>query len=404
VEIMRLTPIRAAVLAAATAITSASSLFAAAINPGNLVVTRVGDGTTTAAGTALPVRLDEYSVTYTAGAPTGVSLVQTIPLPTGAAGTAPTSGQRYLGQGGTAGGEGGLALSTNGQYMTLAGYNSGLGDLTNGTGNTEVRVVGRLELATGTVDTSTTLATSAGNAVRSAFTTDGTNMWVASSAQGTRFTTFGNNSGNGTALTGSDNERRVYVYNNQLYTSRMSAGIDGVATVGSGTPTSGTQTVTLLPGMPTATNSMYDYFFADANTLYTVDDRNTGAGAGLEKWTFNSGTGTWSMAYSYLPNPTGTATAGLKSLGGYIDASGNVVLFASTTGTSQNFLFGFYDTLSNTNVANLNANALLNAGTAFQPSGTLWSLRGVAVAPVPEPCSLTVLVLCGSLAAVRRRR
>ena len=178
----------AALFAAAIVLTlvDVSRVSAAAIGAGNIVVIRVGDGATTATGTALPVTLDEYSVTYTGTAPTGVTLVQSIPLPTGALGTAPSSGQRYLAQGGTAGGEGGLALSSNGLYMTLAGYNSGLGDPTNaGTVGTEDRVVGRLDLATGVCDTSTVLVGfAATNAIRNAFTTNGTDIWTATSTGG----------------------------------------------------------------------------------------------------------------------------------------------------------------------------------------------------------------------------
>jgi hypothetical protein len=58
---------------------------------------------------------------------------------------------------------------------------------------------------------------------------------------------------------------------------------------------------------------MYDYFVADANTLYTVDDRNSGTG-GLEKWTCNGSP--WTMALSKLP----AGTTGLKSLAGMVDA------------------------------------------------------------------------------------
>jgi hypothetical protein len=392
----------AALFAAAIVLTlvDVSRVSAAAIGAGNIVVIRVGDGATTATGTALPVTLDEYSVTYTGTAPTGVTLVQSIPLPTGALGTAPSSGQRYLAQGGTAGGEGGLALSSNGLYMTLAGYNSGLGDPTNaGTVGTEDRVVGRLDLATGVCDTSTVLVGfAATSAIRNAFTTNGTDIWTATSTGGVRYTTFGNTAGAGTALTSTGNERRVQVYNNQLYTSRMSGTVDGVATVGTGTPTSGTQTVTLLPGLPTATNSIYDYFFADANTLYMVDDRGAGNG-GVEKWILSGGT--WTQAFNVQVNP-GAGNVGVKSLAGSVDASGNVVLFGSTTGAQGNFLYGFSDTLTNTNVANVTSTQLVNSGTAF--TGSLWGLRGVAIAPVPEPGSLAVLALLAAPVLAGRRR
>lgn len=400
--------IGACALALASAIVGLGSLASAAqIGTGNLVVIRVGDGTTTAVGTALPVILDEYEVTYTGTAPTGVTRVQSIAAPTGAMGTAPSSGQRYLAQGGTAGGEGGLTLSTNGAYMVLAGYNSGKGDVTNpGAAGTEDRVIGRLDLATGTLDTSTVLVGLGGsNAVRNAFSTDGTDIWVATSGQGVRYTTFGNTAGTGTGLTGSGNERRVQVSGGQLYTSRQSAPVDGPATVGTGAPTSGTQTVTLLPGFPTvnANASTYDYFFADANTIYISDDRNTGTG-GLQKWIFD-GTN-WNMAFSLLMNPTGSGTVGVKSLNGFVDESGNVVLFGSTTGAQGNYLYGFADTLANADVANLTANKLLNAGTDFD-GGALWSVRGVAVAPgavVPEPGSIALIGIAGLGVVIRRRQ
>ena len=94
------------------------------------------------------------------------------------------------------------------------------------------------------------------------------------------------------------------------------------------------QTVTLLTGLPTATNSIYDYFFADANTRYTVDGRNSGTG-GLEKWTSNGST--WTMALSKLA----AGTTGLRSLAGMVDAAGNVTLFGGSTGTQGNTLFGY---------------------------------------------------------------
>jgi len=94
------------------------------------------------------------------------------------------------------------------------------------------------------------------------------------------------------------------------------------------------QTVTLLNGLPTATNSIHDYFFADANTRYTVDGRNSGTG-GLEKWTSNGSTCT--MALSKLA----AGTTGLRSLAGMVAAAGNVTLFGASTGTQGNKLFGY---------------------------------------------------------------
>ena len=371
------------------------------ITSGQLVNIRVGDGGNRSNGAGLPVTLDVYNVTYTGLVPTSVSLAQSIPLPGTTSGTPPVSGNRYLTQGGTAAGEGGLTLSLDGQYMALAGYNNIVGAATNGSGNNLQRVAGLLNLSAGTVDTTTDYAdTSSGSAIRNAFTTNGTDIWTANSAGGVRYVTLGGTTS--TALSGTANERRVYVYpttgGNQLYTSRMSGTIDGVATVGSPPPpTSGTQTVTLLPGLPTATNSMYDYFFADANTLYTVDDRSTGTG-GLEKWTFNGST--WSMAYSKLVG----GTSGLKSLAGMVDGAGNVTLFAASVGTGANKLYGYTDTLSNTVVGSVTENLLVDGSTAFGGISGDWNMRGVAIAPVvvPEPATFVLLAL-GCLALLPHR-
>lgn len=386
---------------------------AATITAGQLVNIRVGDGVSAPLSSGSQVRLDVYDVTYTGLVPTSVSLSQTIVLPSAtlASGmTPPASGDRWLVQGGTAAGEGGLTLSTNGQYMALGGYNSCYAAgvttscLTNGTGNSGQRVVGLLDLSTGIVDTKTDYADAAvGSAIRNAFTTNGTDIWTANSTAGVRYVVSGGSTS--VALTGTGGERRAYVYNGQLYTSRMSAGppvVFGPATVGSGTPTSGAQTVTGLPGFTVTTNSIYDYFFADANTLYVVDDRNSASG-GLEKWTFNGST--WSMVYNKAASG---GTTGLKSLAGMVDSSGNVTLFAASVGTGANKLFGYTDTLANTSAASVTENLLVD-GTAGIFGGTAanWNMRGVAIAPVivPEPAAIMLLSIAsfGLLSRTTRR-
>lgn len=99
---------------------------------GNIVVSRIGDGTTALSSAAAPVFLDEYTA---AG-----MLVRTTALPTAVAGP-----QRRLTLSGSASSEGALALSADGRYVTLAGYDAAVATASVGsTAGTAVnRVVGR---------------------------------------------------------------------------------------------------------------------------------------------------------------------------------------------------------------------------------------------------------------------
>ena len=386
------------------AVAAVPMVKATPIGAGDLVVIRVGDGATTASGTALPVTLDDYVVTYTAGVPTGVALQQSVALPS--SGTVPTTGNRNLVQGGTAGGEGGLTLSADGTQMALAGYNTSPGSAVNSGATTlEDRVVGLLNLSTGTVDTTTAFAgwsgsTQGGTAARGAYV-DGSNVWLAASTgtrYGTTLTTIGST---GVSVGTTNNARRVVVYNGQLYQSEAANSRSGIETVGTAEPTTAGGAVSLLPGFGTAsgTYSDYDFWFANSTTAYIADDGNTTTASGLQKWTFN-GT-TWSMVYDHKItsiNPGGSsAAAGIKSLTGYIDASGNAIIFGSTTGANANDLLGFFDPAGNTTALGLTENVIASGATDF-------NFRGVSLAPVPEPTSLALI---GGLAVpliTRRRR
>jgi hypothetical protein len=371
------------------------------IAAGDLVVLRVGDGNTVATGAGLPVSLLDYKITYTGVVPTSLTLQQTIDLPTATSGTAPTSGDRWLVQGGTAGGEGGLFLSTNGQYMTLVGYNRPIGGTLNGSGSdTEDRVVGRLDLNTGVVDTTTTLVPGAATAaVRSAFTTNGTDLWVAFS-NGVRFATYGTaNTGYGTSLAGTNNARREVIYKGQLYQTEAATSRSGVETIGSGTPkTASTNAPVLLTGFSTTntTYSPYDFFFADDNTLYIADDGASSSTApGLQKWTQSGGA--WTKVYNH---PIAThSNSGIKGLSGYVDPDGNVIMFASTTGANGNFLMSLTDTLSNSLAASVTENTLAQ-GSDFGGAGN-WNFRGVAW-NVPEPSALALFTIAGTTLLRRR--
>jgi hypothetical protein len=130
------------------------------------------------------------------------------------------------------------------------------------------------------------------------------------------------------------NTRVVNIAAGQIYASAASGAFQGVATVGTGLPTTSGQTTTLLNGFPTATGpGAYDYYFADANTLYVADDRVTVAG-GIQKWVL--AVGTWTLVQTLNP----AAGVGCRGISGFTEG-GVTTLFATTT---NNLLVSVVDT------------------------------------------------------------
>jgi hypothetical protein len=371
-----------AVLAVAVTGTSA---VGGPFGPGNLVVVQVGaDGGPALTSAATAVFLKEYAIT-------GGSAIQSVALQTTAAG----SGNAALTMSGTASSEGALARSTDGRYLTLAGYNAdaGTGGVVGTTSATVNRIVGRVDLATGTVDTTTRLSDGhSGGNIRSAVTTDGTTFWTGGTGGatgGTRNVAFGS-TGTSTSISNTpNNTRAVNIFNNQLYTSTMSGTFRGVNTVGNGLPTTSGQTTTLLPGfdpLVTSNQNVYAFVFTDANTLYVADERVSGVGliGGVQKWTFD-GTN-WNYQYSAVLG----AGAGARGLA--VDANG--VIYATTTETSQNRIVSLTD--NGTSFSTATTLVTAGANTVF---------RGIAITPVPEPGSLLLCGLAGvGFAAIRRYR
>ncbi len=348
---------------------------AAPITPGNLLLSRVGDGSAALSSAGTAVFLDEYTKT-------GI-LVQSIAIPTSVSGA-----NLALTMSGSATSEGGLAISQNGLYASFAGYNAapGTANVTTTTSAATPRVVGILNLATGAVDTSTSItgAFSGGN-IRGAVT-DGTNAWAVGSSSGVQMAAVGSVGATTQVSSTVANLRRIEIFNGQLYVSASSGTSQGVSTVGSGTPTTTGQTTTSLPGFPTAAGpSSYDFVFSDPNTLYVADDRAIASGGGVQKWTLS--TGTWSLAYT-LQNGLSAGLRGLAMAGGV----GNITLFGTTsTGSS---LVAVTDTGA---TSSFNSIVTAPTNTAF---------RGLEVAPVPEPGTLMLfgVALLSGAASLRRRQ
>ncbi|MBL9031242.1 MAG: hypothetical protein JNM80_05995 [Phycisphaerae bacterium] len=324
----------------AFAIASASGQ-PAAFTAGNIVVRQIGvDG----GGTALN---NAATRTFLKEITTGGTVVQTIDLPFMAA----TSGNRAINTSGSATSEGALTLSADGRYLVCVGYNADAGTtaVVSTTAATVNRVVGLID-CNAVIDTTTAFGDGYdANNIRSATSSDGTDIWTAGNATGSgggaRYVVRGGTTTVAlNAPTLPVNLRYINIDNGNLFVSSASGNFLGVSQVGTGLPTTSGQTVTLLPGFPvppvTPTPSSYDFWFADANTLYVADDRSIANGGGIQKWTLSAGT--WSLAYTLN---TGI-TVGVRAFCGMVVA-GTPVLYATTAtanATNGNALVTVTDT------------------------------------------------------------
>ena len=334
-----------AIIVPAVANASAGSTFAA----GDLVVYRVGDGSTSLSDNAAPVFLDEYS-------PAG-KLVQSIALPTSDSGS-----NHELTASGSAASEGEITLSADGRYLMAPGYHKSVG--TDSVATTDDVTVARVG-ADGGVDTSTVLNEFADdNNVRGVASTDGTHIWVSGAAGGLGYTTLG--SGGFTQLT-DENLREVQVVGGQLYASSDKDDI-GVSTVGTGTPTTSGQDLTNLPGDPESGDDPYNYVLLDLSGGTTPDTMYVSDDSAGKVYKFSLVSGKWKAE-------------GSKSVSNVVDLTGSVVngqavLYATGSGSS-----GTSGTLSKvTDTAGAGA-TLSGSVTTLATAGSKEAFRGVAFAP-----------------------
>ncbi|MDB5235236.1 MAG: hypothetical protein JWR44_2229, partial [Hymenobacter sp.] len=339
--------------------------------PGNIVVVRVGDGSTvTAAGAAAATFLLEYT-------PAGV-LVQTIALP-----TAPVGSNSILTNTASSSSDALLTRSVNGAYLVLTGYDAAVGTagLTNTASTANNRIIGRVA-ADGTVDTSTRLGdafsgtTSSGANIRSATSVDGASFYAVGSNTGVRYVPFGNSGTTATTAISTaapTNLRGINIFGGNLYVSSASGTFQGISQVGTGLPTTGPQTITALPGFPTAAGPQpYAFYAADLSTavtgidvMYVADDR-TAVEGGIQKWSLVAGTWTFNGTMAASP------AVAIRGLDGKTTGT-SVSLVASGNG-------GLYLVADN---AGYNVAPTTTTLTALVPApGTNAVFRGAAFAPV----------------------
>jgi len=371
-------------LIAAIGATFVGSVHAAPFTPGNVVIYRVGAGTSGLVNTGAPVFLDEYTASG--------SFVQSIAMPTLASGA-----NNPLIASGVATSEGLFTRSEDGRYLLATGYATTLGgtlSLSGTTGTAVPRVVGRVDVL-GNVDTSTDLTDFAsGNNPRSATSTNGTDLWVAGGAGGIRYTTLGASTSTQLSTTVS-NVRQVSVFDGQLYTSTGSGSTVRIGAVGTGVPTTAGQTITNLTAFPTG-GSPYAYHFADLSTsvagldtLYVADD----GAAALTKYSLVSG--------SWTSNGTiGVDADDYRGLTGFTTAGG-VQLFATRKGGSV--AAGGGELVALLDASGYNG-SFSGTPTLLATAATNTAFRGIALAPVPEPSTYALMAAGLALVALGARR
>lgn len=375
-----------------------------------VVLQTLDGGAVDSVGPQLPVAIQEYNLT-------GATVGSPLQLPTAASGA-----QQPVTLMGNHPIEGDLTTSPNGQYLSFAGWNFPPGNATSQSGQP---VVARIDQH-GNIDTSTVLTGdyATGFSVRSAITDDGTGFWVSGAAQidspvgqGIFYAPFGSTSG-GTQLVPLEDgvsspavsTRDVRIYGGSLFID-LDYAPPYLAQVGTGLPTSGTPTVSTLPGEFGTWSgppvSPYSFLMFDLSapsgfdTIYIADDgldynsgnspsernwpdnetddtTNTGNG-GISKWTYDSVSGwtqIWNITAGIWPADAGSLSGqpiGFRGMAGF--ATGTTVTIMATTADSQ----GHPDSL---------AVVLVDNGSATPPTPTIVAtsplnmvFRGVALTP-----------------------
>ncbi len=187
-----------------------------------------------------------------------------------------------------------------------------------------------------------------------------------------------------------------------------------------------------LPGWPTGSTGAnenktngttvfhpFGIWFANDTTLYVADEGSgsitNAAPGGLEKWVYNGGTSIWELKYTlaastiagYVSGGLNLQALGLRNITGIDNGDGTVSIFGITSTTGQTLNDEGADPNQLVSITDSLGALTLPGGESFSVLETAAYgdvLRGVSVAPVPEPGCLALLGAASVLLARRRRQ
>jgi hypothetical protein len=353
---------------------------AAPFTAGNIVVEQIGNGSAALSSASQAVFLNEYT-------PTG-TLVQSIAMPTTASGA-----QQPLTESGTASTDGMITLSPNGQYLTVSGYDTGLGTaaVASSSATTVNRVVGLVNGA-GTVDTTTHAAFFSNNNFRGAVTTDGTGFYVGGTGtapdKGVLYLPYGGSSA--TTINSTIASDGINIFGNTLYSTSTTSTATSIVQIGtSGTLPTSAASATNLSGLPLGSSSDSPHQFLIFNeggnqVAYIADD----TGSALSKYELVSGN--WASE-----GKVGTGANDVTGLTGVLSGT-TVTLYAtllngdSTSGSAAQLI-------SLVDSSGAGGSLTGTSTTLLMTAGANKTFAGVAFAPVivaaPEPASVALAVI-----------
>lgn len=321
------------------------------ISRNNILVYKVGDGTSYGTNTAAPA----FVLEYLRDSSSQSSPVRSLAIP--------STGSSRLVNSFSATTEGLMSLSNDSTLLVFGGYDTTIGttNLTSTSTTLVPRVIDTISWRGVVGRASTTTSFSAGT-FRSATAGNGADFWGVGSNSGVVY--LGNNTTPAVISTTTTNIRALAATNNKLYYSTAS-GTVGIYKF-SGIPTTAASP-SLFLGTGAGTSPSAFAVNAAETVIYSADDRNTAGG--IFRWTLSGST--WAATDTLKPNYKGVRGLTVDWSGAY------PIVFATTT---DNKLIQWIDSNNSSHIY-----------TVLATAGTNEAYRGVTLAP-KSPCNVSATI------------